>query len=371
MLSRIKLLTVLILSFSLFSCGEFIGFDDFTDPDVGNVKKIKVYFSEENMERFYDSVSPPEEDHTPCRITVNNGVNVEGTMRVRGNTSRRYPKKNFTLRIKEGMHEGNYALMHEDFTWLKNRIVMYAYNNFMYKGEALVPAPETEAVALYINDKYIGYYAKVDMYSQEQLEAWKSGFMSELFKVELLGYEENPLRSNSERKFPDNDDFSSLETLIVNTNYMSDAQWNEWVESHIDVDNFIRYMVVHDFFAVGDTANWNYYLYNYGKMVFLPWDNELGMELNSGRIYGDGKIQRRILTVPSVRTAYKQAMTDLADDTAFLNELKAQVDKWYDEAFLAVKNDPSYRYTEKDFTNMKNYIKYFISNRGDIVKGLL
>lgn len=371
MLSRIKRLLLITFSFFLVSCGEFIGFDDFTEPDVGSVKKIKVYMTEENLARFYDSVSPPEEDHTPCRVTVNNGVNVEGTLRVRGNTSRRYPKKNFTLRIKEGMHEGNYALMHEDFTWLKNRIVMYAYNNFMYKGEALVPAPETEAVALYINDEYIGYYAKVDMYSEEQLEAWRSGYMSELFKVELLSYDENPLWSNSEKKFPDDEDFSTLETLIVNVNSMSDAKWAAWAPQYIDIDSFIRYSVVHDFFAVTDSEDWNFYIYNYGKMVFLPWDHELGMNLESSMIYGFGKIQKRILSIPEVRAAYKQAMTDFADDTAFLNRLQAQIDEWYDEAWLSIKNDPSHRFTETDFTNMKNYIKYFISNRGVRVKNLL
>jgi len=288
----------------------------------------------------------------------------QGWMKVRGYTSRGEPKKNFTLRILVGNKKVKYALMHEADTWFKNRIVMYAYNNYVYKGSSLTAAPETEPVALFVNDKYIGYYAKVDMYEEKQLNRYKSGGRSELFKILINNFDSNPLHERSEKKFPKDKDFSSLDLLITNLNRMNDTEWNAWVEKYIDVDDFIRYMVVHDFFGIEDTVSHNYYIYNYGKLVFLPWDHELGMKLGYDSFFGDNKLVKRILKVPSVRAAYIQAMKDFTADTAFLDELKEKVNEWYDESYLAIKNDPVFYYSLEDARKSRDHIIDFINRRG-------
>ena len=285
-------------------------------------------------------------------------------MKVRGYTSRGEPKKNFTLRIDIGGEKVKYALMHEADTWFKNRIVMYAYNNYVYKGASLTAAPDTKPVALFVNDKYIGYYARVDMYEEKQLKAYKKGSMSELFKILISSFDDNPLYERSEKKFPKNKDFSSLELLITNLNRMSDSDWNAWVEKYIDVDDFIRYIVVHNFFGIEDTSSHNYYIYNYDKLVFLPWDNELGMKLEYDCFLGNNKLVKRILKVPSVKEAYTQAMKDFVADTGFLDELKNKVNEWYDESYKAIKNDPVYYYSIDDATECKNHIIDFINRRG-------
>ena len=255
--------------------------------------------------------------------------------------------------------------MHEADTWFKNRIVMYAYNNYVYKGASLTAAPETEPVALFVNDEYIGYYVKVDMYSESQLNAYKKGSSSELFKILINDFVSDPPHERSEKKFPKDKNFSSLDLLIINLNRMNDEEWNAWVEKYIDIDDFIRYMVVHDFFGIEDTVSHNYYIYNYGKLVFLPWDHELGMKLEYDSFFGDNKLVKRILKVPSVRAAYIQAMEDFVADTDFLNSLKDKVNGWYDEAYLAIKNDPVFYYSIEDARKCRDNIINFIDNRGN------
>ena len=247
--SKVKLILALFTVSLLTSCGEFGGFSDFSKADTGSITKVKAYFTDENLAKFYDSVSQPEEDYAQCTVTMGKHT-YPAEMKVRGYTSRGEPKKNFTLRIDIGGEKVKYALMHEADTWFKNRIVMYAYNNYVYKGASLTAAPDTEPVALFVNDKYIGYYAKVDMYEEPQLNAYKKGGRSELFKILISGFDDNPLYERSEKKFPKNKDFSSLELLITNLNRMSDPEWNAWVEKYIDVDDFIRYIVVHNFFGI-------------------------------------------------------------------------------------------------------------------------
>ena len=363
LLSKAKLILALFIASLLISCGEFGGFSDFSKADTGSITKVKAYFTDENLAKFYDSVSQPEEDYAQCTVTMGKHT-YPAEMKVRGYTSRGEPKKNFTLRIDIGGEKVKYALMHEADTWFKNRIVMYAYNNYVYKGASLTAAPDTEPVALFVNDKYIGYYAKVDMYEEPQLNAYKKGGRSELFKILISGFDDNPLYERSEKKFPKNKDFSSLELLITNLNRMSDPEWNAWVEKYIDVDDFIRYIVVHNFFGIEDTSSHNYYIYNYDKLVFLPWDNELGMKLEYDCFLGNNKLVKRILAVPSVWDAYYQAMKDFVADTAFLDELKGKVNEWFEESYKAIDNDPIYYYSIEDARACRDLIINFIDNRG-------
>ena len=183
MSSKANLLLALLIVPLITSCGEFGGFSTFSKADTGSITKVEAYFTDENLAKFYDSVSQPEEDYAQCTVSMGNSGPCQGWMKVRGYTSRGEPKKNFTLQIKAGDEKIKYALMHEAGTWFKNRIVMYAYNNYRYNGASLTAAPGTEPVALFVNDDYLGYYVKVDMYSESQLKAYKKGSFSELFKV--------------------------------------------------------------------------------------------------------------------------------------------------------------------------------------------
>ena len=356
MSSKANLILALLAALLVASCGEFGGFSSFSKADTGSLTKVEAYFTEENLAKFYDSVSQPEEDYAQCTVTMGKNT-YQGWMKVRGYTSRGEPKKNFTLRLKVGDKKVKYALMHEADTWFKNRIVMYAYNNYVYKGAALTAAPDTEPVALFVNDEYLGYYVKVDMYSESQLNHYKKGSFSELFKVYLP--------DNTEKKFPDDKDYSTIELLKTNLDRMSDEEWNAWVEKYIDVDDFIRYMVVHNYFGVEDTEVQNFYIYNYGKLVFLPWDHELGMKLEYDCFFGNNKLTRRILSVPSVREAYIQAMKAFVADADFLNTLKDKVNGWYDESYLAIKNDPIFYYSVDDARKSRDNIINFIDNRGN------
>ena len=359
-----KLLFVTIIVSILSTCVKFGGFSDFSEADTGNITKVEAYFTEENLAKFYDSVSEPEEDYASCSINIGK-KKYRGWLKVRGFTSRKRPKKNISVKIEENGAAKVYALMHEQDTFFKNRIIMYAYNNYVFKGATLSIAPDTESVAFFINDEYIGYYAMMDVYSESQLKQYKKGNKNELFKIYIRRFGSEPLIDLTEKKFPKDKDFSTIELLVTNLNKMNNEEWNRWIEKYLDIDDFIRYMVVHNYFGVCDTESCNYYIYNYGKLLFLPWDNELGMELEYDCFFGNNKLTKRILAVPAVRTAYIQAMKDFVADTVFLEDLKLKVNQWYDESYKAIDNDPVYYGTTKSAKRCRDHIINFIDNRGN------
>ena len=140
---KIKACVISIFLFLLPSCGEFIGFNSIPEPDLGDIKKIRVYLSDESLKKLYNSVSKTEEYYAPC-IYKEDGERTEAFIKVRGEWARFYPKKNFTVKISSGDEEIKYAFDASDGPWVKNRMVMFAYN------KVGLPAPDTVGVAFFI-----------------------------------------------------------------------------------------------------------------------------------------------------------------------------------------------------------------------------
>ena len=57
-------------------------------------------------------------------------------------------------------------------------------------------------------------------------------------------------------------------------------------------------------------------------------------------------------------------MKDFVADADFLNSLKNKVNEWYDESYLAIKNDPVFYYSIEDARKCRDLILNFIDNRG-------
>ena len=306
-------LALVCLVLLITGCGEFIGFSDPPEPDLGDIAKIRIYLSETALSQLYDSVF--EDDYAPC-TAVENGVRRDAWIQVRGFTSRAYPKKSFTLKYEAEGEEVLYALERLTGSGASNRLAMYAYSIAFLDGETqngkALPAPDVSGLALFINDTYLGAYNKITIYREDELRAHYDGKPAELFKCFFLdmGFD-MPLESLTEKKFPDDDDFASLNTLIYNAHYLIDPEWKSWVDSHINRDDIVRYLVVHDYLAVADTFQTNFYVYNYGKMLMLPWDNEASFRIGSTEYGGDNLLTRRLAQDPTIRSQYNSEMQRL------------------------------------------------------------
>ena len=373
-----KYLIFFITITTLFSCGEFIGFNDIPEPDIGNILKIKLYITRNSMLKLYESVS--EKDYVPCIYEESNN-RTEALIKVRGFTSRMDPKKSFTISIKTKTGILKYALETAYDSFVRNRLAMFAYQQIG------LHAPDTTGVGLYINDKYAGFYTRINMYNSKELKSHYYNSNGELFKIFFWDMGNDiPINSDSEKKFPDNNDFTSLNTLILNAKNMSDIEWDEWTEKYINRDEIVKYLVVHNYLAVYDTGYLNFYIYNYGKMLILPWDNEACMNPErNGYISGNSMLTRRLLKdVPYIKTQYNSELKrlflidkDQADRTSLLNsinpestenlidDIQAEADRLYAEADRAVFYEPTNHFTYAEFIEEKNMVEEFLDRRSD------
>ena len=345
-------IVILIISVLIISCGEIIGFSSFPEPNLGDIKKVEVFLSDDSLRKLYDSAH--ETDWAPCVYQEGN-QSINAFIKERGFTSRLYPKKSFTVKIISSGDEIRWAFNASHYSWIKNRIVMYAY---LQIG---LPALESEGTALFINNTYMGYYTQYDLYNENDLADNYYGISGELFECYFhdMG-NDYPLEEYSDKKFPDNNDFTSLNTLVFNARNLDSESWEEWVSNYIDKDEIVKYMVVHDFFAVADTVNVNFYIYNYGKALILPWDNEMALHSDSYTLAGHNMLTSRLMEVPDIFDSYKAEFHRLfLDNDDLLVNIFSENERIFSEIDKAVKEDPTpYLQYEKFLTEVNNMREY-------------
>ena len=334
-------------------CGEFTTKDN--DVSVGEAQKLEIFLSDDNMMRLYSSVSTNES--FSCSVIYGKG-HFDGKIKVRGYTSRMHPKKSFQLKV-DGR---KYVLERGDeVAGVSNRIAMRAHQL------AGLPACDTETIGLFLNDEYLGCYNFITYYDENILggELYKSYF-------EDYDHMENnhPLRSLSEKKFPEDDDFSNLENLlaVMTSTLNNDAKWQEWVNKNVDIEKVASYLAVHDFLMVNDTFRTNLYIAYNKKFYFLPWDNEscMGYNENSYEMGGDNQLTRRLVSVPEVKAAYNRRMKELFIDDGILSSLKADTEKMFETADIAMKNDPNFKDGYEDFLKTKERFLKYLSPDGRV-----
>ena len=373
-----KFTLITYLSVLLISCGEFVGFDDLGDPDTGNIKKIRLYFSADGIEKLYNSVVD-DYYYTHCLYSENRSGAVDCRIKIRGDSSRAYPKKSYTIKFEGTDGEIKYALIasFKDPSSIRNRTAMYAYSL------AGLPSPESEGAALFINDSYIGYYTKMELYSEEKLKKLYGNCELYKCKFDSVG-NDFPLRSFSEKEFPDNNDFSSLDRLVSFAKNMSGDEWNSFVADNFHIEETARYLFIHSYLAVTDTTQKNFNILYNGKYLILPWDNEAslgrkytGAEYDTSlyKYEGDSLLNRRLLQAGSpVRARYIELLEAAVladgiptpDPGSYKVRLKAVASDYAAEIDRAVYYDSNRFHSYGEFiseTSAGGFIDQFLDNR--------
>lgn len=354
LLPYIRFALLFCLLFSLLCCGEFVGMKD-NDPDTGSIEEVRVIMVEDDILRLYNSMT--ENIYTPC-VLEKDKWRGDAVIKVRGDTSRRWPKKSFGLKIngrkymlERGQEDGG----------IYNRIAMRAYQL------AGVTACDTESVGLFLNDSYLGCYNFITYYVEDSMEG-------ELYKCVFSDYDHmeknHPLRSKSDKEFPEDDDFSNLERLIAALTTQSDDEWRQYVIENVDIEKTVSYFAVHDFLTVRDTFGSNFYIQYDGKYRFIPWDNENCLQKNwpNYRLCSDNQLVRRLASVPEVKDAYNQRMQELftgGGASCILDQLKDEASSMFDNLATAMESDPLYGTSRQEFMQKKAFVvNYLDKNTG-------
>ena len=344
----------------LTSCGEFVGMKDEETQISMGVEKVEIFIPQDKVHWLYNSVT--DNIYTSC-ILEKGKWRGDAVIKVRGDTSRGNYKKSFGLIIdnKKYMLERG-----QENGGIYNRIAMRTYQL------AGVPACDTESVGLFLNDSYLGCYNFITYYHEDILKG-------ELYKCVIKDSDcmdnNHPLRSKSDKKYPEDGDFSNLEHLLAVLITTSDADWNQFVNKNVDIEEVASYMAAHDFLTVVDTRGANFYINYDGKYRLIPWDNERCLLKNSSSyvICNDNQLIRRLAAVPEVKVAYNRRMQDLfigGGASCILDQLQSEVAAMFDNLATAMESDPKFGMSRQDFMHIKAYVmKYLDKNTGRAADG--
>ncbi len=281
---------------------------------VETIKKeemIKGYFSiidhENQLNHFHDQ----EIVHSPMEI------------RIRGNSSIYYDKKQYLIKLMDEKGEENKLSllgMAEDEEWILNgsyvdKSLMRNYLALNIAGEIMDYSPRVRFCEVFLREgsdnKYIGVYLlvesikrgeeKIDINNYDPTE----NFTSYIVRRDRYSVDENILNNYGTVneltkeyigvKYPSkkNIDMNALRyiendiSIFEERLYSNETKSIYWYEQYIDVDSFIDYFIINEFFGNYDAGLHSTYAYKdtRGKLTMGPvWDFDQAIDNYSEQI---------------------------------------------------------------------------------------
>ena len=262
--------------------------------DPGLVSDLPVLHWIMHPDDYAAAVEHWRTDEVEPAMLFYDGVLYDGLwVRVRGQSSRSWPKKHWKFKFPKG--NGFFA---EGITVVPvDEIVLQSnYSDKSYLRETLsyetfrdvgAPSHIVLPVALHQNGAFFGLYTYVEEKDSQYLERNGLDTNGALYKgysqCEYLPFEQLPARF--EKKNPDDGDFSDLYDLLTGVNQLTGQERRDFLFDHIDIPGMISYLVGTCLVHNNDHVAKNYFLYRdtFGteRWSMHAWD----MDLTFGRSY--------------------------------------------------------------------------------------
>lgn len=256
---------------------------------------IDVKISDENWDDLQKS--PTEKKKYKCDVLIDGIEFKDVSFSTKGNSSLNRvadaPRKSerYSFKINFGKYVEGQTYYGLDILHLNNAYadatMMRDYMSYDLFREIGVPTPLASYTYLKINGRMFGLYTSVENIGESFLK--RNNLSGNLYKPEQdkgdkgasLKYVDDNITSypnifnNNETDVDENDNkrvISSLKKLSL----------NEDLENTLDIDEIIKYYVVHNYLLSYDSYTGpsihNYYLYeNNGKLSIIPWDYNMSL----------------------------------------------------------------------------------------------
>jgi hypothetical protein len=384
-------------------CALFLipaGFSQEPFPEPGPVfrddlmPRIRLYLPQDSLDKMYRN---PESDHEMRTLFVFESGTVRDTLpgvgiRFRGNTSRQSAKKSIKISFNTfnarqsffGLEKMNLNGEHNDPSVIRSKLCWDLCRSFG------IPAPRSNHILLYINDKFWGVYINVEQVDEEfaglRFGNKKGNLYKCLYPADLTFRSKNPdyykfsndgRRAYTLKTNETADDYSDLARFIDVLNNTPINSLQTEIEPLININTLLRIMVLDVF-----TGNWdgpffnknNFYLYRNtatGRFEQVPYDLDntfgidwFGIEWAIRNVYEwsppmePRPLYTRILSVPAYRKEYTRLFYELINSMADGNFIK-KIERIRNMCTPYISADPFYR---RDYGwTPENYLTSFNS----------
>lgn len=316
---------------------------------------------------------------------VTNGRTVSVSVRYRGGHTRNYPKRSYEV-VRKGQ-AFHYNAEFDDPSMIRNAL---SFSFFPMIG---VPAPKTKHVLLMINDQPLGVYLEIEGVESLFFRRRSIGASSLFYAVNnradfgLFNPETNRLKSSLlsgyEYRFGQASEKIKLRTLIRGIHSREGAELQRFIESHLDVSNYLSWLSGAVLTGNYDGFEQNYAIYRSritSKWRMIPWDYEGTWGRNCyGRLVDHGLVSvkgynhltSKLLELRKYRMQYKKILLRALNGPFSETHLMPYVHEMIKQLAPYIRQDGTRKWTYHDFLSEPDVIRSYIRARRVIVKSEL
>lgn len=349
-----------------------------------SAQELRTYNITCNPGEFaYILENPMEDIYIDCTLEYNDVVFTDARIRLRGETSREYPKKSFKVNFDADRRFYGRDKMNLVSEWMDRSFAreFLAYDFFRRAG---LPASHTWYIRLYVNGDYLGLYLDIEQIDEHYLRQTDLADDASIYKADengtLLETSDN-VEDAWDKETNEADGYGDLYELIYWLNGVSVTDYYDELESRFDRVQLARVIALNALIGNQSTYYHNYYMIHDvsgdGRWQWLPWDMDATFYFWSGSTeppYFRSGHQLDNKTNPLVRKSWLNAdmrnliydqMRDISeqliDETYCWNLISNLRDLIYD----AVDEDPLKQFTTEEFVEDINSLAQRISDRRD------
>jgi spore coat protein H len=240
------------------------------------IETVYISCSARKLKAIYKNYN--EDKYIPIKISTKNGKKIKARMRLRGDTSREFPKKSLKIKFDgtERLFNSKTLNLNAEYD---DPTLMRQYMASKVIASTGYPCFETDYINVFINGEFRGLYLKVEQVNKSFLRKHDFNPSGKLYKASRDGAcLNNPAEVTRfwEMKLPTKlMEAKSLEELIIDLDTLSKHDFRNYIYANFEADQLYKIMALNMLLSNASTYYHNYYLYlnpdNYRWTIF-PWD---------------------------------------------------------------------------------------------------
>ena len=202
----------------------------------------------------------------------------EVKMRLRGDSSREYPKKSLKVKLLDGALNTEKSVFNFNAEY-KDPSFSHSYFSSLVFKKLNYPCFSSSMANIYINDTYHGLYLEIENMDKDFLIRNGLNPNGDLYKATKDGaclFSASEVYSKWEKKTNKKSSWQPLIRLIKDLRDVTDEDFEEFIKTNFHYELLVDYLAANIFIANGSTNYHNYYLYrdaeSNGKWMLIPWD---------------------------------------------------------------------------------------------------
>lgn len=320
------------------------------------------------------------DDYVDAELVHQHGIEAV-KLRYRGGHTRNYPKKSFEIKQEVGTIHWNAE--YDDPSAIRNAL---SFEFFRWIG---VPSPVTQHCRLELNTEDLGVYTEIEgvdrrFFACRNLSCDTLIYAANddaTFGLTYLdtGKLKKSLFDGYERVIGRQSDRERLERFIFDINVLPSRKLPGYLDAHLDIDNYLRWLAGAVCTGNYDGFNQNYALYASraeGVYRFIPWDYEgtwgrncYGKRCDSGavRIRGYNTLTAKLLGIKSITRAYGRIVAEIVEQWFTPARLEPEIERWMTSIREDVLADDKRRWSASKFDTEAQIFRTYIRERRDLL----